>query len=151
MVAVGTEAIWKRFCQVLEIEETLGRDARFADNRSRIANRATLIPALQEIFLRARAEEWLAKFRQANVPAGPIYAVDEALSSPQAQARQVVVELEHPGISKARSIANPIHMSFTPVCYRYAPPRLGEHTHAILAQLGTTPETVRLLQGEGVL
>ena len=151
MVAVGTEAIWKRFCQVLGIQETLACDPRFGDNRSRIANRETLIPALQEIFLGAPAEEWLRKFREANVPAGPIYAVDEAVNSPQAQARRVVVEIEHPTISKARSIANPIHMSATPVRYRYAPPVLGEHTDAILSELGTTTQDIGALHKAGVI
>ncbi|HVO62842.1 MAG TPA: CaiB/BaiF CoA-transferase family protein [Terriglobales bacterium] len=148
MVAVGTETIWKRFCQVLGIERTLARDPRYNDNRSRIANREALIPALQEIFLRAPADEWLEKFRQANVPAGPIYAVDEAINAEQAQARQVVVELEHPTLGLARSIANPIHMSATPVRYRCAPPLLGEHTDAILAELGSTQEEIRNLRAE---
>ena len=151
MVAVGTEAIWKRFSQALEIEETLASDPRFADNRSRIANRETLIPALQEIFLHLPAEEWLTKFRQANVPAGPIYAVDEAVNSPQAKARQVVVELEHPSIGLARSIANPIHMSATPVRYRHAPPLLGEHTDVILAELGTPVDEIQSLHAQGVV
>lgn len=151
MVAVGTEAIWKRFCQVLGVDQTLSCDSRFADNRSRIANRDALIAALQEIFLCAPAEEWLTKFRQAKVPAGPIYAVDEAVKSPQAQARQVVVEIEHPTINKVRSIANPIHMSLTPVRYRYPPPLLSEHTDSILAKLGTTAEETRSLRAEGVV
>jgi crotonobetainyl-CoA:carnitine CoA-transferase CaiB-like acyl-CoA transferase len=151
MVAVGTEAIWRRFCQALGIEQTLARDPRFADNRNRIANRESLIPALQELFLRAPAEEWLAKFRRANVPAGPIYAVDEAVNSPQAQARHVVVEIEHPTISRVRSIANPIHMSATPVRYRHAPPLLGEHTDAILSELGTTTEDIGALHKAGVI
>lgn len=151
MVAVGTQAIWERFCQVLGIGETLARDPRFTDNRNRIANRNALIPALQEIFLGAPAEQWLERFRQANVPAGPIYAVDEAVSSPQAQARQIVVEIEHPAINKVRSIANPIHLSATPVRYRHAPPLLGEHTDAILAELGVAPEDVRALHREGAL
>jgi glutaryl-CoA transferase len=151
MVAVGTESIWKRFCQVLGMEATLARDPRFADNRGRIAHRETLIPALQEVLLQAPAEEWLTKFRHTNVPAGPIYAVDEAVSSPQALARRLIVELEHPSIGMVRSIANPIHFSATPVRYRHAPPLLGEHTDALLAELGTTAEDIRTLRTEGVV
>lgn len=151
MVAVGTEAIWKRFCQVLKIEQTLGCDSRYIDNRSRIANRDTLIRALQDIFVTGLAEEWLMKFRQANVPAGPIYAVDEAVNSAQARARRVVVELEHPTIGQARSIANPIHMSATPIRYRYAPPRLGEHTDAILSEVGLGPEDVLGLHNDNAV
>src|SRR5581483_3007229 len=115
MVAVGTEAIWTRFCSVLAIGDTLGRDPRFADNKLRIKNRASLLPALEDIFLKEPAEHWLENFRNADVPAGPIYSVDEALEAPQAMARRLVVELEHPAIGRARSIANPVKMTGTPV------------------------------------
>jgi crotonobetainyl-CoA:carnitine CoA-transferase CaiB-like acyl-CoA transferase len=85
------------------------------------------------------------------VPAGPIYSVDEALKTPQALARAVIVELEHPSIGKARSIRNPIRMSETPIRYRRPPPILGEHTDAILTELGTAPEEIRVLRAERVV
>lgn len=151
MVAVGTEAIWARFCRALGIEETIARDPRFANNRLRIANRGELIADLQQIFSRKPAEEWLAMFRDAGVPAGPIYAVDEALKAPQALARGMIVELEHPAIGKARSIANPIRMTGTPVRYHRAPPLLGEHTEAILGEMGMVPEEIRLLRDKGAV
>jgi crotonobetainyl-CoA:carnitine CoA-transferase CaiB-like acyl-CoA transferase len=151
MVAVGTDAIWARFCRVLEIDDTIGHDPRFANNRLRIGNRAALIPALQEIFLKRSAEEWLAKFRAANVPAGPVYAVDEALSAPQALKRGLIVELEHPSLGIARSIANPVRMSGTPVRYHRAPPLLGEHTNAILAELTVTADELKALHAQGAV
>ncbi len=151
MVAAGTEAIWTRFCRVLGIADTLGRDPRYRSNRLRTENRATLIPALQEIFSRRTAEHWLGQFRAAAVPAGPIYGVDEAVSSPQAVARKMIVELEHPRIGKARSIANPIRMGATPVSYRCAPPLLGEHTDVILADLGKTEQEIARLRAESVI
>jgi crotonobetainyl-CoA:carnitine CoA-transferase CaiB-like acyl-CoA transferase len=136
MVAVGTEALWGRFCGVLEVAETIGRDARFASNQLRIQNRAELIPRLEKILLGGPAEGWLQKFRAAEIPAGPIRSVPEALGDPQMVARRVVVEIEHPGIGVARSIANPMRMSGTPVSYRLPPPLLGEHTQEALAELG---------------
>jgi len=151
MVAVGTEAIWERFCRALDMEETLARDPRFASNRLRIDNRESLIPQLQEVFSRKSAEEWLTRLCDSDVPAGPIYSVDEALKTPQALARAVIVELEHPSIGKARSIRNPIRMSETPIRYRRPPPILGEHTDAILTELGTAPEEIRVLRAERVV
>lgn len=151
MVAVGTEAIWARFCRALEIEETIARDPRFANNRLRIANRGELIADLQQIFSRKPAEEWLAMFRDMSVPAGPIYAVDEALKAPQALARRVIVELEHPAIGKARSIANPIRMAGTPIRYHRAPPLLGEHTETILREMGIVAEEISALRAKGAV
>ena len=151
MVAVGTEAIWLRFCQVLGIQNTLGCDPRFANNGLRIANRASLIPALEEIFSKGPADHWLAQFRKSDVPAGPIYSVDEALNAPQAVARRLVVELEHPTIGKARSIANPVNLTGTPVLYHRAPPVLGQHTDAVLGELGIAQQDIQSLRCDGVL
>jgi formyl-CoA transferase/CoA:oxalate CoA-transferase len=95
-----------------------------------------LIPRLEKILLGGPAEDWLQKFRAAEIPAGPIRSVPEALGDPQMVARRVVVEIEHPGIGVARSIANPMRMSGTPVSYRLPPPLLGEHTQEALAELG---------------
>jgi crotonobetainyl-CoA:carnitine CoA-transferase CaiB-like acyl-CoA transferase len=149
MVAVGTEAIWTRFCRVLQVEETIGRDPRFANNRLRIENRASLIPALQIIVSAKPLPEWLKLFHDAAVPAGPIHSVDGALKDPQALARHAIVEIDHPLIGIARSIANPVKMSATPVQYRCPPPLLGEHTATIMAELGFSPAEIRTLKHDG--
>ncbi len=151
IVAVGTEALWERFCRVLGMEETFGRDSRFSNNRLRTANRAKLVPALQEILRTRPSQEWLEKFRGAEIPAGRINTVDEALNDPQTIARRMVVEIEHPLLGVARSIANPMKMSATPPSYRLPPPVLGEHTAAILKDLGLTAEEISTAQAEGVV
>jgi crotonobetainyl-CoA:carnitine CoA-transferase CaiB-like acyl-CoA transferase len=151
MVAVGTEALWGRFCGVLEVAETIGRDARFASNQLRIQNRAELIPRLEKILLGGPAEDWLQKFRAAEIPAGPIRSVPEALGDPQMVARRVVVEIEHPGIGVARSIANPMRMSGTPVSYRLPPPLLGEHTQEALAELGFSAREILAARKSGAV
>jgi crotonobetainyl-CoA:carnitine CoA-transferase CaiB-like acyl-CoA transferase len=151
IVAVGTDALWGRFCTVLEIAETIGRDPRFASNKSRIANRHELIPLLESILKRQTAEDWLRKFRAVEIPAGPIRSVAEALNHPQMLARRAVVEIEHPGIGLARSIANPMRMSATPVSYRLPPPLLGEHTDGILAEVGLSAEEISKARAAGVV
>jgi formyl-CoA transferase/CoA:oxalate CoA-transferase len=88
---------------------------------------------------------------EAEVPAGPIYSVDEALKTPQALARAVIVELVHPTIGTARSIRNPILMSGTPIRYHRPPPILGEHTDEILRELGTGLEQIRVLHSDGAV
>ena len=148
MVAVGTEALWARFCRVLEIEETIGTDPRFAENRERINHRITLVSVLQEIFRKRDAEDWLVRFHDAGIPAGPVHSVDEALNDPHTRARQAIVELEHPAVGLARSIATPIKMSATPIQYRYPPPLLGEHTAAILTELEFSADEIRDLRNQ---
>jgi len=58
------------------------------------------------------------------------------------------VQIEHPAIGTAKSIANPIRFSSTPVSYRFPPPLLGEHTGAILQSLGYTDDEVKSMAAE---
>jgi crotonobetainyl-CoA:carnitine CoA-transferase CaiB-like acyl-CoA transferase len=151
MVAVGTEALWSRFCAVLEAQETLGNDPRFASNRLRTENRAQLLPVIDKIFRTRPAGEWLRLLREADIPGSPVNTVEEALCSPQVIARQAIVEIEHPVLGVARSIANPMRMSGTPIDYRYPPPLLGEHNALILGELGFAREEIESLLREGAV
>jgi crotonobetainyl-CoA:carnitine CoA-transferase CaiB-like acyl-CoA transferase len=143
VVGVGTEALWKRLVQVMNVQHDIGMDERFSSNALRIKNREILVPLLQNIFQQKPAATWLEKFAEADIPAGPINTVAEAIEDKQTRGRGLIVQLEHPAIGTARSIANPIRFSNTPVSYRLPPPLLGEHTNAILQSLGYSVEEAR--------
>ena len=136
VVAVGTERLWRKFVELLQVETTLGADARFASNSQRTAHRAELVAILQERFAAEPQNIWLERFRDAAIPAAPINTAAEALRDPQALARGVIVQIEHPVLREARSIANPVRFSDMPASYRLPPPMLGEHNEEILRGLG---------------
>jgi len=143
VVGVGTEALWRRFVQALEIQDDIGRDERFRTNKLRIKNREILIPLLQTLFQQTSARTWLGKLAEADIPAAPIHTVSEAVKDAQTGARGLIIQIEHPAMGTAKSIANPIRFSNTPVSYRLPPPLLGEHTVKILESLGYTAEEVK--------
>jgi crotonobetainyl-CoA:carnitine CoA-transferase CaiB-like acyl-CoA transferase len=136
VVGVGTELLWRKFVQAVDAGGTLGADPRFVNNALRTANRTELLATLQRKFDQEAAAVWLERFASAGVPSAPINSVPEALGDAQTQARGLIVQLEHPSLGMARSIANPIKFSETPVSYRLPPPLLGEHTAEILRSLG---------------
>lgn len=136
IVAVGTEPLWEKFCQVLGIEATLMRDPRFDTNPHRNEHRAELISLLESILMQRNADEWIAQFVANEIPAGPINFPDEILNDPHLIAREMIVELEHPLIGIVKSLGNPVHLSVTPPTYRRYPPRLGEHNAEILKEIG---------------
>jgi len=134
VVGVGTQEQWLRLVGILGREE-LGSDPRFMNNAVRNQNREQLIPMLQEYFSALGSEAWLRRLKAADIPAAPIQTVGEALGDAQTGARGRGVELEHPTLQSARSIANPIRFREQPIVYRMPPPLLGEHNRSILVEL----------------
>jgi len=146
VVGIGTQALWKRFVQVLGVQNEIGQDERFQSNALRIKNREILVPLLQTLFQQTSARTWLGKFAEADIPAAPIHTVSEAVNDAQTRARSLIVQIEHPAMGAAKSIANPVRFSNTPVSYRLPPPLLGEHTGEILKNLGYAAEEVKSME-----
>lgn len=136
IIAVGTEPLWERFCNLLGVQATLMRDPRFDTNPHRNEHRAELVPLIEEILMERPADQWIAQFVANEIPAGPINFPDEILNDAHLKARDMIVELEHPLLGIVKSLGNPVHLSATPPTYRRYPPRLGEHNVEILRELG---------------
>jgi len=142
VMAVGTQEQWLRLVRLLEAESELGVDQRFSTNATRIQYRDALIPLLQRHFAKRPATDWLVKISAADIPVASIQTAGEALSDPQALARGLVVEIQHPTLEAARSIANPVRLAGNPIVYRLPPPLLGEHNRAILGELDFRGESL---------
>ncbi|MFM9127345.1 MAG: CaiB/BaiF CoA transferase family protein [Solirubrobacterales bacterium] len=130
-VAVGNDAIFGRFCEVIG-QPGLPADERFADNAGRVRHRdelnAVIGPALQQ----QGAAEWAAAMTAAGVPAGPVNDVRTAYEFAAGLGLDPVVELD--GV---RSTRPPVSMDRTPVNPHGRPPRLGEHSDEIRAWLSS--------------
>jgi len=148
---VGSERLWERFCQALEIAGTVGKDPRFTTNADRLRHRAVVVLLLEQVFCQRDAEYWLERLRAADIPSGPINEVDEILNDPHIKAREMIVELTHSTAGQVRSLGNPVHLDETPVSYRLAPPTLGQHTSEVLEQLGYGASDIERLRGEGAI
>lgn len=148
MVAVGNDALWRRFAPVLGLDDLVD-DPRFATNPDRVANREVLLPLLTEALAARPAAEWSDLLSEAGVPVGPINTVDEALELPQLRARQMVVDLPHPVQGSVRTLGSPIKLSRTPATLRHASPTQGEHTTAILTALGRSVDEIQRLVADG--
>ena len=149
-VGAANNKLWGLFADLLQLGH-LKEDARFAKPAGRVAHRAALEQLIEEVTGTQTRAHWLAKLEAAGIPAGPIYSVPEALADPQAQARGMTQEYEHPQAGRVKTLGNPVKLSRTPAALRRPPPALGEHTEAILREIGYEPSQIETLKKKAVI
>ncbi|MDE2776362.1 MAG: CaiB/BaiF CoA-transferase family protein [Chloroflexota bacterium] len=150
MLGVASDNVWRAFCRQVERHD-LASDERFSSNSDRIANYDALLPIVRDIIRGKTCDQWLAELRAAGVPCGRINTVAEALGDPHVIERGFIVELEHPALGLIKSLATPIHLADSPLVYRRHPPRLGEHSDEVAAELGYSPAEITQLRAQGAL
>lgn len=149
-VAVGSERQWPRFCAALGLGE-LSVDQRYRTNGLRVEHRDELRPILAARLAERTTAAWLAALDAAEVPVAPINDLLAAFDHPQARARGMTVEVEHPVLGTIRQVGLPYELSATPASIRTAPPLLGEQTDEILAELGYDAASIAAMRAVGVV
>ena len=145
VVGVGNEDIWERFCAALGADHLLA-DESFARNPDRVANRERLEEELAAVFLGHPVAYWEERLGAAGVPCGRVRALNEVIERERHSDREMVVEVD--GLA---FLGVPIKLSSSPGRVRGRPPRLGEHTAAVLAELGHTEGEVAAWRDAGVI
>jgi len=134
IVAVFAEKFWRGFC-VASGHPEWEHDPRFATNRDRVANRPALMALVGDVMKTRTTDEWLSRMQAEGVPAAPILGVDRVLEDPQVKHRQMVVEMKHPRHGATPTLGTPIKCDGDMGLDVTPPPRLGEHTDALLRGL----------------
>ena len=129
-VAVGNDAQFRRFCEVLGTAQ-IATDARFATNEVRVNHREVLVPLLAAAIRHRRRDELLAALELREIPAGPVNSLAEVFADPQVVARGMRIDLD-----QIPSIRTPIVFSDAQLALGRPAPRLGEHTDEVLRELG---------------
>jgi crotonobetainyl-CoA:carnitine CoA-transferase CaiB-like acyl-CoA transferase len=150
VVACLTPGFWGRICKSIGRPE-LTDDPRYDTLEKRRDAREEVNAIVSEFTRRHTVDELVAIFTQHEVPHAPILGVTDALSQPQAAHREMVVEVEHPTLGAIPIVNRPI--KFDEAQPRpEAPPVLGQHTDAILADvLGLSPEKIAALRASGAI
>ena len=134
-IGAAGEAIYRRFCAVLDAPE-LASDPEFATNADRSKNRARLNELIGAITRKRSTAEWIDRLNKAGVPCGPIYTIDQVFADPQVQHLNITRHVQHKALGDIEVVGQAVELSRTPWSVRSATPEPGEHTDAILRELG---------------
>ncbi len=149
-IACGNDAQFVRLAKILEQQEWID-DERFLSNALRVEHREILVAQMRDILSSETVEHWLPLLLDASVPAGPVLQTPEALAHPQVEARNVLVEHQHPSAGTVRTVGSALgygEASFSAL----PPPLCGEHGEAVLRDvIGLGTEEIARLRQEGVL
>jgi crotonobetainyl-CoA:carnitine CoA-transferase CaiB-like acyl-CoA transferase len=139
---------WERLARVLGAPEWLA-DERFRSNADRMKHLSALTALMNEKLKARKVREWITVLEAEGVPCGPINSIADMAADPQAAARDMVVELEHPTAGQTRALGLPIKLSATPGKVHRPAPLLGQHTREVLAQYGFEMQEIEALIENG--
>ncbi len=150
VVAAFNPRMWRDFCSVLDHSEW-DEDPRFNTADARAENRDLLVGMIHEVMGKHPVKYWEERLRSVSVPSTPVNNIDQIVAEEQVAARDMVVEINVPGAGPIRMAGLPLKFTETPGEIRMPPPRLGEHTEAVLHRLGYSSETIGDFAERGVI
>jgi len=130
-VAATNEVMYPKFCKLLGVEELIN-DPRFDTNAKRVENRDEIMPIFENKMRKKTRDEWLRIFEKANLPCGPILALNEVFSDINVKEREMLFTLEHPVEGEVKQLGFPYKLFDTPAKVKLRPPSLGEHNEEVL-------------------
>ena len=135
VLAVGNDGQFVKFAKTIGHPE-LSDDPRFATNAARVTNLPELEAVMAKAFATKTIDEWVRLLSSAGVPSGPINTVDRVFADSQVQHREMIRDIPHPLAGHVKQVVSPLNFRNAPLDYNTPPPLLGQHTAAVLEELG---------------
>jgi crotonobetainyl-CoA:carnitine CoA-transferase CaiB-like acyl-CoA transferase len=143
--------MFKRWAKLMGEDHWL-TDPRFKDDLARGDNGEIISKRMSEWTAERTTEQALAELEKAKVPAGPLYSPQQALEDAHIRAAGLLADTEYPGLRRPVPLApTPVDLSETPGTFRHRAPMLGEHTEAILKELGYGDTEIKDFRSRGAI
>lgn len=150
LIGIANDNLWRRFCRAVDRPE-LAEDPRFRTSADRVAHRAECVGLVQEIVRARRCDDWIALLTGIGVPCAPINALADVLGHPHTAARGIVLDYVHPALGPLKTVAQPIQFEGEARTVRSPPPMHGEHSRAVLRELGYAEAEIDRLAASGAI
>src|SRR3954451_4152228 len=146
--AVVTDRQWVGLTRALDKPEWL-EDERFQTPSLRAQNIDARLQMTQDVLTGGPSAEWLEKLTQADVPCGPVLTRSQLIRHPHVAALELLEEYDHPEAGRLRQARNAARFEGTPASIRLPAPPLGEHTEAVLGEIGYSAGQIADLRAAG--
>ncbi len=150
-IAASGDSLWRRFCEAAGAKDLID-DPDFSTVVARAKNRAALNTHLNEIIRRHPNQYWVELLSKAGVPCGPINTIDQVFADPQVQHLGIARPVNNPQHGPQKVVGQPIHLSDYPQPDELRPtPEQGQHTDAVLRDLGYDAAAIAALREKGAV
>ncbi len=139
-----------RFCNVIDLPD-LPADPRFDTTAKRSANRAELNRLVGDRLVQRTTAEWVELLNAAGVPCGPVLSTDEVFADPHVAHLGMVSTVTSPTLGPLGILRNAVTLAGGPPTVRSASPEAGEHTTALLLELGLGADEIEDLRQRHVV
>ncbi len=150
IIAANQDTVFARLCETMGRPELAG-DPRFDNHLSRGQNFQELDDLIAGWTMTLEADAINDLLAEAGVPAGFVYRAPEMLADPHFQARESVIEVEHPVLGPFKMQNIHPKLTKTPGEIKWIAPTLGEHNNEVYGELGLSVEEIAKLAEEGVI
>lgn len=150
IIQAASDRLYERLCRAIEAVELI-TDPRFARGADRRRHREEMTVELERRLVERDMADWQERLNAAGVPAGPILNVEQCFADPQVQTLPVVRPVQHPTLGTVNLVGHGVNLERTPPSMRSAAPMRGEHTDAILQELGYSEAEIATLRRDGVV
>lgn len=151
LIGAGNQKLWENLCQhVLHKPEWI-KEERFLTNSIRAENVEKLESEIEKVLTTNTSDYWLNLLEKHGIPSGPILSYDQALGNEQIQARDMILDYEHPAGGSMKTLGFPAKFSETPGRLQKPAPLLGQHNNEILEELGYSLEDLEQLMNNNIL
>ena len=130
-----TDQQWDQFFEIAGWGETVSKDPRFSDFRTRASNISALYAMVDEVTKTRTTDEWLELLKPLQIPVVKMNRLDDLFDDPHLDAVGLFERHQHPDAGPYISIRPPVRYSASPANIRRHPPRLGQHTDEVLAEI----------------
>jgi formyl-CoA transferase len=149
-IAASGAVMFKRLCQAMDMEELID-DPHYNSGPARSANRAALNERIAAVTRTDSSANWVTRLNEAEVPCGPIYAMDEVFADPQVKHLGIAQAVEHKELGRIELVGQAVRLSRTPAKLETATAAAGEHTDTILGELGYSAANIAGLKERKVI